>query len=454
MTARFALSGSTRLLVTLGCLTLLSLADAQFSTTRFNFLGKSAPAIRLYGAEFARDDVLSGPLRVTRSGEVVRVEGFGRVLLLPIDRDGARAATNFNTVQLDTARLQARTATLVNGNLYLPLDTLARGLGVQYAPGSFTLPAPQLTGVSSRAGKDADRLVLDLNRDVRFVARATAKEVEVVLPGTTGAERTYTTRGRYLPQVRVARRGGDLVLSAPLPAGAGYRVYRAGADGNVRLILDVGPGIEASVAALAARARKPLIVLDPVAARGEGALGDVALEVAREAAELLTAAGWQVRLTRTASGAASLAERAALARESDVFLSLDLARFPGAAGRGVTLYEGGGSSAVALINNVRGAGVRDALAALAVSGAGDNRRLAQLLQGEFKALNVPARSAPLERAYLLREAPKVALLLELGSAQSEADAARLSDEGRRRGLATALARSVATYLAARAGGSS
>lgn len=436
------------------CLTVLGLAGAQFSVTRFDFLGKSAPSITLHGSEFARSDTLASQLKIARSGDFVRVEAFERVMVLPVDADQARAAREQNTVQIDVERVQARTATLVNGNLYLPLATLALGLDADYRPGSFRLPAARLTGVSSRAGKETDRIVLDLNRDVRYQIRLVGSELQVVLPGTAGDERIYSTRGQFLPRVRVARQGNDLVLSAPLSPGHGHRVYRSAPGGTRRLIVDVGPGIESATPRLSSRTQKPLIVLDPVQQPAGDRLGDVPLELAREAAALLTRAGWQVRLTRTGKGQTSLAERASLARQSDVFLSLDVARFPAPSARGLTLYEGSGASSAAVIRNVRSSGQPDPLASLVVGGSGDNRRLAQLLQGEIKALNLPSKSAQLGRVYLLREAPHAAMLLELGWAGSDADVSRLTSDVRRRQLATALARSVASYLAARAGGKS
>lgn len=423
----------------------LSWAGAQLGFTQLRYFGRTLPSVTLGGVEYARDSVLGPQLSVVRSGDVLRVEGFGHALLLPIDPDQARASSGMGTVQLDTQRVSAHTATLINDHLYVPLDTLARGLGAQYTPGSFSLPAPQLSAVSSRAGQDIDRLVLDLNRDVRVQSSVTNGALRLVLPGTGGDERTYTTRGRYLPSVRVTRQGDDLVLSAPLPVGYGYRVYRATHPGGVRLVLDVGPGIASSLPALSARVRAPLVVLDPVISPGDSRLGSAALEVARETGALLTKAGWQVRLTRSGGGdAETLAERADLARQSDVFVSLDMASFPGVQARGLTIYEGGGASGVAIIDNLRGREVRDPLALLAVSGSGDNRRLSQLLQGELKAQGLTARRADSERVYLLREAPHAALLLELGSAQG--------DDTRRQALATALARSVATFLAARASG--
>ena len=156
----------TALTAAAASLLLIGLAGAQIAFSRLNLAGREVQSIQLYGAEYASQSNLSSLLSISQDSGVVRVTGLGHTLLLPLDEDQQRATTSFNTVQLDTRRVQGRTATLVNGNLYLPLDTLASGLGAQYEQGKFTVAAPKLLGVSSRAGRDTDRVVLDLSRDV------------------------------------------------------------------------------------------------------------------------------------------------------------------------------------------------------------------------------------------------------------------------------------------------
>jgi len=433
-------------------LVLSSLASAQYTFGQLNFLGRDVQIVRLHGAEYARADVVGQRFRVSRAGGIIRIEGMGHVLLLPLDEDQRRATTTANTVQLDTERVQAPTATLINRNLYLPVETLARGIGAEYTPGSFRLPAPELVSVASRAGKTIDRFVMDLNRDVRYQTRVTPRDVQIILPDTGGPTRAYSTRGAYLPRVSVTRTREGLVVSAPLPSAFGYRVYRVARHGSVRLILDVGPGVPTRLPALEARLRRPLIVIDPVSPASAGRLGDVTMEVARETGALLTKAGWRVRLTRSGEGRASVKDRADLARASDVFLSLTVASFPGARAEGFRVFEGNGESHAEIVNGVRETGKGDGLLRLAVGDAGDSRRLSQLLTGELKALDVKTQTARVGHAHLLGEAPHAALLVELGWVQSDVDTARLGNAARRSSLAVALARSVATFLSSRAGG--
>ncbi|MBB5233146.1 N-acetylmuramoyl-L-alanine amidase [Deinococcus budaensis] len=428
------------------------LAGAQIAFTRLNLAGQQVQSINLYGAEYASETVLGRVLDITREGPVVRVEGYGHTLLLPIDEDQERATTSFNTVQLGTERVKARAATLVNGNLYLPLDTLARGLGARYEAGNFRVVPATLQGVSSRAGQSSDRLVLDLTRDVAVSDELRGTTVTVTLKGVQGDARRYTTRGAFVPRAQVVRKGEDLQLSFTLPPGSGYRVYRVVRPGGARLVVDAGPGVPYASPALLERISRPLIVLDPARVTGPGVkdLGrDVTLDVARRAAELLSQAGWQVRVTRDEGTALGLNQKLTLARRSDVYLALDLGRFPGTERGGVTVYEPTGRSTAQIVNAVRGGATAPYLD-LAVGGAGGTRRLSELLRGELRGGGVTAKADTVSRAYTLGEAAQAALLLELGWVGNAEDRAKLGVDDRLQAMAVAVARSVATYLTARA----
>ncbi|MBZ9751396.1 N-acetylmuramoyl-L-alanine amidase [Deinococcus sp. HMF7604] len=428
-------------------LLLIGLAGAQIAFSRLSLAGQTVDSIQLYGAEYASQTALSGLLTVTRENRLVRVTGLGHTLLLPIDEDQQRATTDFNTVQLDARRVQARAATLVNGNLYLPVETLAAGLGAQYEPGKFTLAPPQLLGVSSRAGRDTDRLVLDLSRDVTVQDEQRGDRVVLTLRGLSGEARRYTTRGAFVKSAEVAKAGSDLTVTLPLPATSGYRVYKVVRPGNVRVVIDAGPGVARSSPEVLTRVTAPLIVLDPARVSGLGR--DVTLEVSRRAAELLTKAGWQVRVTRDAASTLPREDALRLARQSDVYLALDLGRLPGAKRSGVTVYEQTGRAGSQLVNTLR-AGTAPPYAPLVVAGAGSTRRLSELLRGELRGGGVTARQESTTRVLSLGEAPQAALLLELGWSNNAEDVAKLGVDQRLQIMAGAVARSVATYLTARA----
>jgi len=445
---KFGLPGRrTALSAAAASLLLIGLAGAQIAFSRLNLAGRDVQSIQLYGAEYASQSNLSGLLSITQDSGVVRVTGLGHTLLLPLDEDQQRATTSFNTVQLDTRRVQGRTATLVNGNLYLPLDTLASGLGAQYEQGRFTLTAPKLVSVSSRAGRDTDRVVLDLSRDVPVTDEQRGDRVVLTLKGIQGDARRYTTRGAFVPSAEVARSGSDLTVTLPLPASSGYRVFKVVRGSGVRVVVDAGPGVASSAPEVLSRINSPLIVLDPAVVPGVSS--DVTLEVARQAAQLLTEKGWQVRVTRDSGAGLNREEVLTLARQSDVYLALDLGRLPGARRSGVTVYEQTGRASSQLINALRG-GSSAPYSTLVVAGAGSTRRLGELLRGELKGGGVTAGQQSISRVQSLGEAPQAALLLELGWANNAQDLATLGSAARQKILSVAVARSVATYLTARA----
>jgi N-acetylmuramoyl-L-alanine amidase len=435
----------------LGLLALAGLAGAQFTFTQLSLAGRTAQGVSLYGSEYVGASTLSRLVQVSESGGIARIDGKGHVLLLPIDEDQQRATTSFNTVQLDSVRVKAATATRQDGKLLLPLSTVAQGLGAQYTPGQFTLTPAAVSGMSSLAGKTSDRVVLSLNRNVAVREELLGNSLRLTLVGASASTRNYTTRGVFLPRVQVIANGGGAQITLPLPAGSGYRVYTVQDAVGSRVILDVGPGIPLNVPALLAQVRKPLIVLDPasVPTVGPGVSRDVTLEVARSTAELLSKAGWQVRLTRDTANAPEVAAREDLARQSDVFVSLDLGRFPGMARSGVTLYEFTGQAPAQIVNAYRQAQGAP-LVGQVVSEPSSSRTLSNLLRGELKSDGLVAGQQPQSRLLVLGEAPKAALLLELGWTQSRADQQRLSDAAKTTQMATALARAVATYLTARA----
>ncbi|WP_424949205.1 N-acetylmuramoyl-L-alanine amidase family protein [Deinococcus sp.] len=423
------------------------LAGAQVIYSQLNLAGRSAQAVMVYGSEYAGTSTLSRLVQISEYGGVARVDGLGHVLLLPIDDDQRRATTTFNTVQLDAQRLKAPTATRQGGRLLLPLNTLAQGLGAQYTPGQFSLAAPALTGVSSLSGRESDRIVLSLNRNVTVREELFGDTLRLTLTSASASTRNYTTRGAFVPRVQVTAASGGARVTLPLPVGSGYRFYTVNDASGSRVVLDVGPGIPLNVPALLAQVRNPLIVLDPAAVPGHSS--DVTLEVARSAAELLSRAGWQVRLTRDTASQPGVAAREDLARQSDVFVSLDLGRFPGVTRSGVTLYEFAGQAPAQIVGAYRQA-PGEALVGQVVSEASSSRALSNLLRGELKTGGVAAAQQPQSRLLLLGEAPKAALLLELGWVQSQADQQRLADSGKTTQMASALARAVATYLTARA----
>lgn len=429
-----------------------ALAIPKVEFTRLTLAGRNVQSIKLYGAEYASRITMTRLLEIRLDGGLVRIKGLGHTMLLPIDMDQLRATTDYNTVQLDTERVKARTATWVNGNLYLPLDTLARGLGAEYKPGKFVVGMPTLKGVSSRSGKTSDRLVLDLNRDVEVVDEIRGTQLRVILKNTKGEVKRYTTRGAFVPTMRVGREGNDTVVSLTMPQNSGYRVYPVVRPGGARIVIDVGPGIPGSFPEIMERIGKPLIVIDPEKINEMGK--DVTLEIARRAAQMLNKAGWQVKLTRSNNRALKVNEKQYLARQSDVYLVITMGKFPNASRNGVTVYEHIGSSPSTFIRNIRKGTKKPPFASLAVGNTGGTKRLAELMRGELKTGGITARKENSSGLIVLNEAPQASLILEIGWLGNAQDRANLATDEHVQALSVGVARSVATYLTARANNAS
>lgn len=430
-----------------GVLLFAGLAGAQIVYSKLNLAGQQVESVTLYGAEYVSEAALRNILTITREGGLVKVAGMGHTLFLPIDEDNQRATTDFNQVQLDTDRIHARAATFVNNTVYLPLDTLARGLGAQYEQGSFTVAEPKLLRVSSRVGKESDRLVLDLSRDIDIADELRGASLVVTLKNVKGDNRKYTTKGAFISTAEVKKNNNNLILTIPVNAASGTRVYKVIRSNSVRVVVDIGPGIPRYSPEMLDRVTRPLIVLDPN--KVQGVSRDVTLEVARRAAELLSKAGWQVQVTRDTKKALTSPEALKLARQSDVYLSLDMGRFPQSTRSGVTVYEQTGRASTQIVNAIRN-GQSAPYSTLIVGDNGGTRRLSELLRGELKGGGITAQTLNTSRVLSLSEAPQAALMLEIGWANNAQDLARLGVDRRLQAMAVAVARSIATYLTARA----
>ncbi|MBB6096719.1 N-acetylmuramoyl-L-alanine amidase [Deinobacterium chartae] len=438
--------------IALGACALLTLAAAQVTVSRLQLNGRSQPSILLYGQEYVRRETLAGEFQVTRDGDLIRVEQGGRVALIPLDYNSAAAPYQNYVYQSGFERRIGQAATVVNGNLYLPVATLAQAFGAEYTPGRFQQGGRQLLGVASKAEAKYDRLVLTLSRGVTPAARLEGDRLVLSLPGTSGKEATYTTRGKFLKRAVVTAKNGGLTVSADLPSGAGYRLHTLPPEPGrpARVILDAGPAFEREQSALEARVLKPLVVIDAGHGGTDPGVGRgltekaVTLELAREVGRLLSKAGWVVRYTRTSDTDVPLAERADLARRSDVFLSLHLGGLPGARGSGAALYRLEGDSPLQLIHALRSKDTSEF--PLAVSPPEDSARLGAEIATDLKRAGFDVHQRATRKLYLLEQAPRAALLVELGWPSSDADLERLEDPQQLRSAAAAIARAVARYL--------
>lgn len=422
--------------------------SGQVAYSSLQLQGSPVQSISLYGSEYVSIDDLSRVAQAQEEGPYVRIVGLGHNLLLPIDSDAYRATTSFNTIQLDGTREQGRAATIVDGAVHVPLEVVARTFGAEYRTGYFSLPSTALLNVSSSVGDSADRLVLDLSRDTEVYTEMRGNDLHVVMQSASGEQKRYTTTGKYITNARVVGDGGNLRLRFSMPKNSGYRMYKVIRPGNVRVVVDAGPAIERTTPALVNRIAKPLIAIEPVPPR-EG-MADHALDTAKKLRSLLRDAGWEVKLTREDAKDLGTNEKIALARQSDVYLMFDVGHSQAPENKsGLTVYQQIGLGSTEYVKNVRG-GATPAYAANAVGDLGGTRVLSRAVASELRERSIAHQDGEISRVLTLGEAPQAALFFELGQDNNPADMALLSDGNHRQNLATAVARSVATYLSTKA----
>ena len=217
----------------------------------------------------------------------------------------------------------------------------------------------------------------------------------------------------------------------------------------------------------------PLVVLDPGhGGEDDGARGrrgllekDIALDLARDLADELAAAGMEARLTRQSDVFVPLWDRAKLANDAgaDLFISLHLNADRSRQAKGSEVFflsmgdgdrvdeelaaqeNAGGKGAGPAPDNVL-AGILNDLAQEAY--LRDSERLAVAIQGQLNHLGgIKQRGVKQAPFVVLRGAAMPAVLVETAFISNPKEEARLKDPAFRRRVAQAIARGVQRYLA-------
>jgi N-acetylmuramoyl-L-alanine amidase len=439
-------------------------------TQNLTLFGQSALSVNLNGADYLRNDRLNPYFRIYRFdsprwGRMIQLERDGIQMVMPLEGNPAYASEVNYGVQVGTRRFMGRTATEMYGGLYLPLSTLAEGYGIKYTPGTggeFSQSEIKLGGVASavQTGPQIDRIVFELSRPAPVTARLKDSTLILNFPQVTGDSADYTIAGLYIKQAKVERASDaagnpvGIKASIQLPRGLGYRLYTLRRDGGVasRVVLDIGPKLPRGESSLEVRRYKPTIVID--AAHGgsdSGAKGIVVektltLEVARQVGKLLSDAGWQVKFTRVGDTNPSINNRAALARTSDLFLSFQLADFPGAAKNGITLFRPSGVSGLSLTDGIRLQDGGDARFANIISPLSESQRLSSGMMAALNNSGFKVWQEKVSKDILLQNAPRAGLVVELGWLKNPTDIKVLRDKTKLTRISEAVARSVATFL--------
>lgn len=433
-------------------LLLMGGAFAQYTLQSTRVGDRTFQSISYYGVSFIRAEFLSPVFLVSVDSRSVRIKYGPNSLTLPIEQNPQAGIYQSYYVDVNGQMSTGFPAIVVNSGLFVPVQQLAQALQINLSGNALIIPAARVGNVASKTDAKYDRLVFELDQNVRIDDQSAGSNLKLVVRNAWVKGTTYTTAGKYLPKVKAEMIGKDLVLTAPLPKGSGYQYFFTPlSDKKARLVLDAGPQFTPKMTALQQRILKPVIVLD--AGHGGTDTGgtrgviekDLALEVVRKMGEALSKAGWAVKYTRTSDTAVSLNNRAALARGSDAFVSVHLGYGMGASQSGVMLSYPSGDEHLEYIRQVRG----DTQVSLGVSSNESIKTFAQTVQKELARVKIKTKLRPTRDLYLLSEAPKAALMVELGFPENPQDLALLKDPEHLNNLALALARGITVYLTPR-----
>ncbi|MFN8510146.1 MAG: N-acetylmuramoyl-L-alanine amidase [Deinococcaceae bacterium] len=441
---------------------LLALLGAQAQDVSISVFGKTVSMLDLSGSDYVEERDLSSVFQISRIdsprwGRLIQVEREGKVALLPLERNPEYAAEVAYGVQGGDRRFLARTATVQGNRLFLPLSTLAEVFGVSYVPGpggKFTQGENQLLNIASDSKRNpkVDRIALEVTRAIEPKVEQVGNELILTLPGVKAQKARYTVSGLYIKDVLVEplssqNLGAKAVLS--LPKNMGYHVYtvKRGQDAS-RIVIDVGPQLPKVVDAGERNLYKPTIVLDPGHGGADSGISgtlvekQVVLEVAEQVRDLLTQAGWTVKMTRNGDDNTSLEGRANLARTADLFLSFHISNSPGRHPGGITLYRPSGLSHLGLIDRVRG---EDANVNGYIRSFSDSQAFSKVLSENLSAGGFAVSEEKAPHHFLLQNTAKTALAIELGWLNTS-DIGYLKSSSQLKDLSGQIARSVATFL--------
>ncbi|GEM48309.1 N-acetylmuramoyl-L-alanine amidase [Deinococcus cellulosilyticus] len=430
-------------------LLLLNSAFAQYTLQSTRVGDRTFQSISYYGIGFIRAEFLSPYFLVSVDSRSVRVSYGPNSLTLPIENSPERGIYQSYYVEVNNEVRTGFPAIVVNRGIFVPVQAVAEALKINLSGNTMVIPTARLGNVASKTDAKYDRLVFELDQNVVIEDQSTSKNIKLVVRNAWGKSTTYTTTGKYLPKVKAEVVGKDLVFTAPLPKASGYQFFFTPlSDRKARLVLDAGSQFTPKQTVLEERILKPVIVLD--AGHGGNDTGgtkgvtekDLTLEVVRKMGQALSKAGWTVKYTRTSDTAVSLANRAALARSSDAFVSIHLGYGLGASQSGVVLSYPSGDEHLEYIRQVRG----ETQPSLGVSSNEQIKTFAQTVQKELSRVKVTAKLRPTRDLYLLSEAPKAAMMVELGFPENPQDLVLLKDPTHLDALALALARGITVYL--------
>ncbi len=386
---------------------------------------------------------------------------FAQALGLSYWQDDARVIFGLGSLRLRlplSARPKSRTSlkNLVTANpphalrdggkILVPVRYLAKVMGCAYSGSEASLrvvlPESSLKSIEQTVVAGRDVVSLKFDRNVNLVKREPG---HWLLLGVRAEEGLRFLNGVYLSDIRI------------VPGPYGAEIYLDGVSGWPETVAYYPQEARIYIGSQGVKPPPPpLIVIDPGhggadkgAAYGNLFEKDIVLLVAREAAGILRRRGYHVVLTRDKDDQKSIFERAQLAAQADVFVSLHIAGSPLAPqGPGIYTFNGSRKSTPVFTARARtlldGGGYKQVLRRYAASPKAVES-FSKILEAELGRIGLSPRhgQTPL---YLLERAPGAALLFELGAINNNTDRARMSSSAQQSAYAQVLARAIEKYL--------
>ena len=283
----------------------------------------------------------------------------GHVLEAVVVTDPAKASQP-DALHLDGRAIAGQAAVIQDGNVMLPVKSVAQALGgsVAYLQNEHTVvvvqPRAQLTAIGTQGSGAQQRLVLHLSAPVgysRFFNQP-VKTLQLHFDRTDLADGVSGTVGTAFVRADASSSDGATDVRVQLADGSSYQMYSLPEAGGFRLVIAFTP----SGGPAQATAR---IVLDPghggqdpgIAFPGYGSEASLTLAFSQRLQKELAAHGFDVSLTRDGDYAVSAQKRSQDGVGADLFVSIHGAALP--AGQFHAYYLGDASSIDSLAMAVR-----------------------------------------------------------------------------------------------------
>ncbi len=428
-----------------------------------NFAGKIINGTAFLTATDAAKSL--GLVFTQNTNELVFTQG-GRIIQFDLADNVYTAASRNDGFSINGEWQNGPASAELDGQPYVPIKALAEAAGATVKDSgsdiSVNFEGAELLNVKKTLSETADRISIELSRDVGYSTNLEAGELVIKMFGATVGEGDYQVGGKYIQKLPVTQANNYLEAKLKLEDDVGYTIFALPASDGLpaRLVLDVGPGLAASLPPLE---KMPIrVVLDAghggedLGAKDSGLLEkNIALAAVKKIGKSLSGRGITVRYTRQDDTNPSLKNRQQQSVPSDVFVSIHLSDIVGSTASGITMYYlSPDVPRYGLLKDGRSALEKDNNQALkkvlqhAIASQKESLNLADDISAQLLASSEKQEPQVLTGLFeaVLSEAPKAAILIELGWLSDQPDRKKMNDPEKLSALAEAIAAGIAQYV--------